>query len=188
MYVSSKAVSFDEDYYPWINQFLSFEDDRSWESNQKAEFLIRMGQRWSAEVQRASGADTVIFINGDMDLVTGYIRKGPQVLVNSGDLDALVSLDSLDLLTRREQVSFIRSNKLLTTKRTIRHASLSTSTYLPGEKAAAWSTCYDEDQHKFPPQLIDMYADVSVLGKYCTGLFSSWWLEAYAGAKPRCSN
>ncbi|MFK7973226.1 MAG: hypothetical protein AB8F95_22850 [Bacteroidia bacterium] len=186
LYISGKALSFDSKYYPLINQFLKVEEDRSWEENQKAEFMIRFGQRWATEVQQIAGADTVIFLNGDMELGTAYIKNGPKALVGKGSLDVIISLDSLKLQTRRERVSFIRSNKLYTSHKTIRFAQLHTTSYLPGVAGQSHTSCFDEASHKFPPILMDMYAEISPLGKFLSGLFSGWWLEVHAGALSRC--
>ena len=186
IYLSSKAMSFDSDYHIWINQVLSLEDDRSWEDNQKVEFLIRLGKRWSAELQRISGADTVIFINGDVELGKQYLESGAVEMLRTGKFDAVISLDSLFLETRSKRVNFIRSNKLLTAKRTIRHARMHSTVYRNGKPPLTLSTCFDEDLHKFPPVLIDLYAEDSVLGKFCSGLLSQWWLEVYSGNPGRC--
>ena len=188
VYLSSKAVSFSEEYHIWINQFLSLENDRSWEENQKTEFLIRLGQRWAQEVQRVSGADTVIFLNGDLELGKTFLAEGPQALVDQGRVEVVLSLDSLRLKVRRERVSFIRSNRLLVSKRTIRHANLHTSLYQKGQEPQYNHTCFDEFLHKFPPELLNFYTETSALGKFCTAVYSRWWLELYAGEKSRCSN
>lgn len=186
LYLGSKSVSIESDYYIWINQFLTLEEDRSWEDNQKVEFLIRLGQRWASELQRVADADTVIFLNGDVKLGKQYLDGGAGEMLRSGKVDAIIALDSLSLNTRTKRVNFIRSNKLLTSKLTIRTTRMHSVIYQPGRTAIHTQTCFDEDLHLFPPILIDMYTEQSVLGKFCSGLFSQWWLEVYSGVKSHC--
>lgn len=186
IYLSSKSVSFDSDYYIWINQFLSLGDDRSWEDNQKAEFLIRLGQRWSAELQRITDADTVIFLNGDVELGKQYLREGAAEMLRSGAVDVVITLDSLSLATRVKRVNYIRSNKIYSSKRIIRKARMHSSVYVAGASPRRLATCFDEASHDFPPALIDVYTEASILGKFCSGLFSRWWLEVYAGKNGLC--
>lgn len=186
LYLGSKSVGIGSDYYILINQFLTLEEDRSWEENQKVEFLIRLGQRWSLELQQLSGADTVVFLNGDMELGKLYQMNGAGEVLRSGRLDAVITLDSLSLATRIKRVNFIRSNKLLTSKLKIHNAQMHSSIYLPAREARHTQTCFDEDLHIFPPLLIDLYSEDSSLGKFCSGLFSQWWLEVYSGEDSKC--
>lgn len=174
LYISSKAVSFTDAYHIGINQFLSIGEDRSWNENQKTEFLIRLGNRLAAEIQAVSQADTVIFLNANPVLGRSFQQMGSAELFETSVLDAVVSIDRLELEEREERLTYIRSNQLRVRKVYHKVAHLDMQTHLPTQNRLD-RVCWDQGKKTKEATGLDMFQKDSPLGEFLSSVFSTWW-------------
>jgi hypothetical protein len=195
VFISSQQVSFSDDYYMWINQFLTVEEDRSWGENVKNEFLIRLGEQLTLELAQKTGADSVYFLNRDLKrgriLLNAYQAESGELNLPAGALpntDMLLMLEDMQLSVRTTKSVIIRSNRMLTHRIKVKKARLGMSwvDLKQKEKKRKVITCYDERESGEPPIILDILQGDSPLGAFLSELYSAWWLQVADGMADSC--
>ncbi len=195
LYISSKAVTYGQDYYLPIAQFVTREDDAAWSGKLKSEFLITMGWLLSEQLQPLAQADTVYFLNADLALgramqeaiqeESGRFVPG-EALRES--LDMVVILDEFALNIRNHRSVYIRSNRMITENipiKTLRGSLSVIDLSAPGQPAST-SFCLDDQTTPAPAAHFDFHAATSPMGRFLSKGFSLWWQLLAAGEAGNC--
>lgn len=195
IYFSGKQFSFSDDNYMRIHQFLQAEDDRSWGENMKAEFLVRLGERLRLELQVKTNADSVYFINSDMErgaaFLGAYNPEGNTLSLQSplfAQTDLVLVMNKLEFSARFVKSMIIRSNRMIPQRTRIHQANMELSWFAVSKRNSLFETriCFDEKLKSSTSPIIDMYDGESALGSFLTQLYSSWWLQTLDGVASDC--
>ncbi len=196
VYISSRAVSYDEKFYLPIAQFVTQDDDAAWNGRLKSEFLIRMGWMFTEQLQPLVVADTVYFMNADLpmgrtmqeaynpDLHT--LNRNADALRN---LDFVLVLDEFDMATRNHRSVYIRSNRMITEDIPIKTASFRVSMFDMSnqQKSIDTQVCLDDMNTPNPTYWhFDFFRSTSGMGKFLSKVFSTWWDLMLAGERSSC--
>ncbi len=194
VYVSSKEFLMNEDYYLQAAQFLKLEEDRSYSGEMDSELLIRLGENFCAQLKDLSGADTVYFLNADIE--KGQVFQQAFNLeenklenpVEISQTDLLLVMTRLHLQTRSHRSVFIRSNRMFTEKVKVKKADMTMTLLDPAlpELALEAHSCLDEYQSPKRPQYFDFFQSQSPFGKFLSRLFSQWWWQLEEGIDSNC--
>jgi hypothetical protein len=196
IYFSSKEFQYTEDYNLPIAQFLSVDDDRSYSGKMKSELLVRLGELLTEQFPGVTGADSVYFINADLQSGRAFINSYDAIDNRIYDpamafegTDYILVMNSLDLSTRVENDVFIRSNRMLTERVRVKKAQmaftlfdLSDLTSLPRQL----ESCLDERRSPVLANQFDFYQKRSSLGKFLGRLFTQTWDQAISGTDSTC--
>ncbi len=183
VFISSKTSHYTEPFVLPVTQFLKIEEDRSWTGDLKAEFLIRIGEVFCEELQELTQADTVIFLNADLNrgqqFLANYDQERQQLVSSQGlsDSDALLIIQDFSLKNRLERSVFIRSNRMFSEKIPVKQAELNILAFSSGKTlpAKTFTICRDEKISAKVPLHFDFYNSQSKLGKFLSQVFSIWW-------------
>ncbi|MDX2247828.1 MAG: hypothetical protein SF052_13670 [Bacteroidia bacterium] len=184
-YISSNDFLIPEEQNIAITQFLTIGEDRSYAGKLKAEFMIRIGWLFSEQLQILSGADSIHFLNADLP-------KGKAIqeswdaernrLVRPGEplqeLDYVLVLSPFSLTTRIHKSVFIRSNRMVTDRITVRMTDMKITQFQISDPTSPrnYHICFDEQTSEKPVETyFDFYREKSPMGKYLSLLFSRWW-------------
>lgn len=196
VYISSRAVTYGQDYYIPIAQFVTQEDDAAWNGRLKSEFLIRMGWMLTEQLQGLSDADTVYFMNADLpmgkamqesyDPILGTIDARNERLQ---DLDFIVVLDEFDMTMRIHRSVYIRSNRMVSENIPIKTGSFQMTLFDLSNPDLVLNTrvCLDDQKTPKPSSWhFDMLKDSSAMGKFLSKVFSTWWDLMLMGERSSC--
>jgi hypothetical protein len=195
VYISGSQFSYSEDYYLPIAQFLKLGEDRSWGESEKAELLIRVGERLCDELQQSGKWDSVFFLNGEPRLAKAFLdnweagrqKLGSQVLPETAASEILV-IEGIELSVRASNSVFIRSNRIISEKKRFFIGEMHFSMYdvQSGTLGIRTRTCMEEKYNGDVPLILDLFATESRLGNYLSRLFSRFWLQLTEGASGNC--
>lgn len=196
VYFSSRAVSYEQEFYLPIAQFVTQEDDAAWNGRLKSEFLISLGWMLTGQLQETAGADSVYFMNADMTLgramsegyqaEEGILDRNTEALKQ---LDFILVLDEFDMDTRIHRSVFIRSNKMVSENIPIKTASFRMRIFDMDNEELVLSTrvCLDDQKTPRPSYWhFDFYRTTSPMGKFLSKVFSTWWELMLAGESSNC--
>lgn len=194
VYVSSKAFEMSEDFYLQAAQFLKLKEDRSYTGELNTELLIRTGEIFCQQLQGLAGADTVFFLNADVE--KGYAfqeafdseQNKLTGAVSIEGTDMLVVMSRMQLSTRSHRSVFIRSNRMFTERIKVKKADMAIGLFDPAlpELSLIAQLCFDEyDSPKRPPHF-DFYGAESPFGKFLSRVFSQWWWQLEEGIQSSC--
>ncbi|GAB4420383.1 MAG: hypothetical protein OHK0039_33920 [Bacteroidia bacterium] len=196
VFFSNHDLSYDEAFQIDLAQFLSIDNDRSFSGRMGEEMLIRLGELYIPQLQTLSQADTVLFLNADMQRGKAFQevwdrdnqrlrRSHPQL----EDLDYVFVLASLGIRARQHRSVYIRSNRMITELIPVPATRLSLMRYVPGSpsQVAVQQVCYDKLQSPRPDAVFDFYAARSEMGRYLSWVFSQWWAQYSGGAASQCT-
>jgi len=196
VYVSSKGFSFDEALDMQVTQFLTIGEDRSYVGRLKPELMIRLGWLLTEQIQQLAQTDTVHFLNADpprgfafreiYDVENNRVQKTLPESLN--DLDYVLVINEFELAYRFHRSSYVRSNRMITERITVKTTSLSLTTFALG-KAQQGSTiqvCYDAQKNSKPPKHFDFYHEKSPMGRYLGFVYSQWWQLWLEGKSDNC--
>lgn len=195
IYFSGKQFSFGDGDYMRMSQFLQVGDDRSWGENIKAEFLVRLGERLRLEMQIKTGADSVFFINSDMERGAAFLevyRPDHNTLDMQSplfrDTDIILVMTELAFSDRYIKSMVIRSNRMIPSRTRVHKARLAMSWFAVGKQASLFqtTTCYDEKLKKKIDPTMDIYHDDSPMGSFLSQLFSHWLIQSQEGLASDC--
>lgn len=196
VYFSSRAVSYEQEFYLPIAQFVTQEDDAAWNGRLKSEFLIRLGWMLTEQLQEVAGADSVYFMNADMAMgramQEGYQHEEGVLDRSKEDLQALdfvLVLDEFDMDTRIHRSVFIRSNKMVSENIPIKTASFQMRMFDMDNEELVLSTrvCLDDQNSPIPAKWhFDFSRTTSGMGKFLSKVFSTWWELMLAGESNNC--
>jgi hypothetical protein len=195
LYLSSSSFQVADELDLEVSQFLTQgTEDRSWVGQPKRELMIRLGDLLCTQLQALSGANTVYFLNGDLERGRAFrdaylgerdlMRPAPAL----ADLDQVLVLSQFALDTRRHRSVYIRSNRMITEYIPVKRIELQVSAFDPAQGGSPTLTrvCYDDLNSTKPAWHFDFYREASELGKYLSRVFSQWWLQAAEGAESGC--
>lgn len=195
LYLSSTHFQFDESYNIPVSQFLRVEEDRSQLGQLRSEFMIRLGEMFSRQLDSLSGADTVVFLNSDPGRIRAFrdaydseqdsLLRSPKI-----GLDFVLVISEFDLQTRIHKSVYIQSNRMITDRIPIMVSRLRiTLTDLQNpELRLPVRSCFDDQTSSKPKISFDFYAAGSPLGKFLSHSFSRWWDLMVAGEREGCAN
>lgn len=195
LYISGKQFSFSDEYYMAISQFLQAEEDRSWGENVKTEFLVRLGERLRLELQVKTEADSVYFLNSDLErgslFQQAYRAESNSHFLQSplfDKTDFILVINEMDLSVRYVKSMIIRSNRMIPERTMVQKAALKVSWFTPQKRASLFETrtCYDAKLSENKGPLIDIYQDESAMGSFLSRLFSAWWAQSLEGIASDC--
>ncbi|MEM6767432.1 MAG: hypothetical protein AAF824_15970 [Bacteroidota bacterium] len=183
VFISSKTSAYTEPFVFPVTQFLKIEEDRSWTGDLKAEFLIRLGELFCAELQEITQADTVIFLNADINrgqqFLANYDLERRKLVSEKGmsDSDHLLIIQDFTLKNRLERSVFIRSNRMYSEKVPVKQAELRILAFSQGntQPLKTFSVCRDERNSGKVSSHFDFYNAQSKLGDFLSQVFSNWW-------------
>jgi len=194
VYISSSQFDYTEDYGLQAAQFLKLEEDRSYTGDLKTELMIRVGGLLSNELTSLAQADTVYFMNADLQ--KGYLfqqaydvaRNRLKDSLKIPQTDLILVINQLDMGVRSHRSVFIRSNRMLTEKIPVNTASLSVTLFDPGlpDLALELETCFDAYTTPKVDTAFDFFRDRSKLGAFFSQLFSQWWAQMEEGNPSNC--
>ena len=195
VFISSKTSHYTDPFVLPVTQFLKIEEDRSWTGDLKAEFLIRIGELFCTELQDLTQADTVIFLNADLNrgqqFLANYDQEREQLVSSQGlsDSDMLLIIQDFSLKNRLERSVFIRSNRMFSEKVPVKQAELNILAFSSGKTlpAKTFSICRDEKTSTKVPLHFDFYNSQSKLGKFLSQVFSNWWEMDLRNESSNCS-
>lgn len=185
IYFSSKEFHYPEDYNLPIAQFLSVNEDRSYSGKMKSELLIRLGELLTNQLPAISGADSVYFINADVQVGRAFINSYDPLNNRIYDparifegTDFILVMNALELSNRIESDFFIRSNRMLTERVRVKLAQIQLSIFdladlqsLPRQL----ESCLDERRSPAKASHFDFYSKRSALGHFLGRLFTQVW-------------
>lgn len=185
LYISGKEFEIPEEQNIAITQFLTIGEDRSYAGKLKSEFMIRIGWMLSEQLQTLSGADSVHFLNADLPkgkaMQEAWDAERSR-LVRPGEslkeLDYVLVLSPFAMTTRIHKSVFIRSNRMVTDRITVRMADMRITQFLISDISAVrnYHVCFDEQTSEKPAEIyFNFYQEKSPVGKYLSLLFSRWW-------------
>lgn len=197
VYFSSRAVSYEQEFYLPIAQFVTQDDEAAWNGRLKSEFLIRMGWMLTEQLQETANADSVYFMNADMPMGRA-MQEGYQaedgILDRSKEelelLDFVLVLDEFDMDTRIHRSVFIRSNKMVSENIPIKTASFRMRMFDMNNEELVLSTrvCIDDQNTAGPANWhFDFFRTTSGMGKFLSKVFSTWWELMLTGENSNCS-
>ncbi|MEZ4774278.1 MAG: hypothetical protein R3D00_13925 [Bacteroidia bacterium] len=185
LYISGKDFEIPEEQNIAITQFLTIGDDRSYAGKLKSEFMIRVGWMLSEQLQVLSGADSIHFLNADLpkgkamqeswDAERSRLVRPGEVLK---ELDYILVLSPFSMTTRIHKSVFIRSNRMVTDRVTVRMSDMRITQFQLSDLSAVrnYHICFDEQTSEKPEKMyFDFYQEKSPVGKYISFLFSRWW-------------
>lgn len=197
VYFSSRAVSYEQEFYLPIAQFVTQDDDAAWNGRLKSEFLIRLGWMLTEQLQTTAEADSVYFMNADMPMGRA-MQEGYQP--ESGDLDRsrkeletldfVLVLDEFDMDTRIHRSVFIRSNKMVSENIPIKTASFRMRMFDMSNEELVLSkrVCMDDQNTPRPSYWhFDFFRTTSGMGKFLSKVFSTWWELMLSGESSNCA-
>ena len=194
VYVSSRAFEMNEDFYLQAAQFLKLKEDRSYTGELDTELLIRIGEIFCKQLQSLAEADTVFFLNADVE--KGYAfqeafdseQNKLTGKVTIKDTDMLVVMSRMKLSTRSHRSVFIRSNRMFTERVKVKKADVSMSLFDPAlpELSLVAQLCFDEYNSPKRPAHFDFYGAESPFGKFMGRVFSQWWWQLEEGIPSSC--
>ncbi|MEM6264367.1 MAG: hypothetical protein AAGI38_17770 [Bacteroidota bacterium] len=185
-FIDSKTFSFDETYYLPAAEFLKVEEDRSAGAKVKNELMVRLGEIFVDQLQAATEADTVIFLNADLrrgkafrEVYTSGSKRMVKMPAALQGIDEVWVMGKMELTSRRENLSYIRSNRIVTQRLVVKVGQMQMVHFtLGGNNSAGETTQIIFDARKSTckvPRTFDFFADSSSLGKFFSDLFSNWW-------------
>lgn len=195
LYISSSNFDFQDFYYLSAAQFLKIKEDRSYAGELKSELLIRIGETLCPQLQSLAEADTVYFVNADIDRGVAF-QKGYNSLENKledplviPNTDLVLVINKLELSYRSHRSVFIRSNQMFTEKIKVKKAQMAITFFDPSlpELALEAKTCYDEFTSDKVAFEFDFYREESKLGEFFSQLFSQWWWQIEEGVADNCA-
>ncbi|MEZ4827405.1 MAG: hypothetical protein R3C61_14165 [Bacteroidia bacterium] len=185
LYISAKEFEIPEDQNIPVTQFLTIGEDRSYAGRLKSEFMIRLGWMLAEQLQAVSLADSVHFLNADLpkgkamqdawDPVRNRLFRPNEVL---NELDYILVLSPFTMTTRIHKSVYIRSNRMVTDRITVRMTEMRVTQFLVSDPTEVrnYHICFDEQASEKPKELyFDFYQAQSPMGKYLSLLFSRWW-------------
>lgn len=188
LYISSSGCSYSADYAQDLYQWLLTGEDRSQQEQVKTEWIIRLGEQLSLAIQEASGADSVIFLNGDLgrgkafmqayDATTGQLRPGASL---PQGLDRILVIQRLTLKKRMTNMAYVRSNQMVNERVPVMVAHLAMQQWLPGQAAPLQTaTTFDAYTSPRPSQLVIALSDPQPgnLSLFLSQAFTNWWALA----------
>ena len=196
IYFSSREFQYSEDYNFPIAQFLSVGEDRSYSGKMKSELMIRLGEQLTEQLPQVSGADSVYFINADLQQGRAFINSydaidnriyNPALIFQ--ETDYIFVINSLDLTVRIESDVFIRSNRMLTERVRVKKAQMLLTVFdLADLKSLPLQleTCLDERTSPLQTSQFDFYQQRSALGRFLGRLFTQSWQQALSGTVSSC--
>lgn len=195
VYISSRSFGYDADFFIEVAQFLKQEEDRSNIGKMKNEFIIRVGDLLTAQLQEMTGADTIYFLNADMtrgramlaayDTARGYLINPDPVLQ---ELDYVLVIDPFYIHSRNHRSVYIRSNRMITENIPVKKARFSVTlieTVRPRIPKLT-KVCYDDLSSDKPELVFDFLQEESKMGKYLSQVFSQWWGQWQQGVPAGC--
>ncbi|MFK7925702.1 MAG: hypothetical protein AB8H47_27385 [Bacteroidia bacterium] len=197
VYVSSKGFTFDQGLDMQVTQFLTIGEDRSYVGRLKPELMIRLGWLLTEQIQALGQTDTVHFLNADpprgfafreiYDVENNRIQKTEVEALK--DIDYVLVINEFDLAYRFHRSSFIRSNRMVTERITVKTTSLSLTTFSLGksQQGSTIQVCYDDQKSEKPPRHFDFYQQKSPMGRYIGFVFSQWWQLWLEGKSDNCT-
>ncbi|MEM6343583.1 MAG: hypothetical protein AAF927_06865 [Bacteroidota bacterium] len=196
VYVSSKGFNYDEALDMQITQFLTIGEDRSYVGRLKPELMIRLGWMLSEQLQDLGQADTVHFLNADpprgfafreiYDVANNRVKKEiPEALQ---DIDYVFVINEFDLAYRFHRSSYVRSNRMITERITVKTTSLALTAFSLGQgiQGSTIQVCFDDQKNKKPSRHFDFFHEKSPMGRYLGFVFSQWWQLWLEGQKDNC--
>jgi hypothetical protein len=195
LYISSKGVTIDNAFNLHMAQFLKQEEDRSGTGRIKTEFIIRVGTLLADQLQALTQADTVIFLNGDLQYGAAFQQAwDPEqariAYADEGlqDLDMVVVLDTFEMDARIHNSVYIRSNKMITERIPVKVTRLRLNWADPTQtrQLTPQYVCFDEISSPAPRPAVQFGADNTAMGQYLNRLFSQWWAQAAEGVPGAC--
>jgi len=197
IYLSGKNVAFTDEYYMAISRFLKSGEDRSQGENIKTEFLVRLGEELRLELQIKTDADSVYFINSDIERGSAFL-EAYDPLSNRLDLqsplfretDFILVINELDLNVHYIKSMVIRSNRMIPERTMVKKAHLKISWFAIGKLASLFETesCFDEKKNKNVPPILNLQNGESPLGSFLSRVFSAWWFQSMEGITNSCEN
>lgn len=195
VFISAKALRYASPFFIDVAQFLQQEEDRSNVGQMKSEFIIRLGWLFTEQLQAASGADTVFFLNADLQKGRAFLAaydSATQSLIRPGEalttLDQVLVVEPLHIDARKHRSVYVASNKLITRYTSVKHADLTVvQIRLPQPRnPKPTRVCYDGLDSPKPDLAFDFLKGESKLGLFLSELFSQWWAQWQGGAPSLC--
>ena len=196
VYISSRAVTYGENFYLPIAQFVTQEDDAAWNGRLKSEFLVKLGWMVTGQLQELAEADTVFFMNADLPMgramQTAYDPETRELNLNEEalkNLDVVLVLEELAMETRNHRSVYIRSNRMITENIPIKTASCQLALFDLHNSELKLDTrvCLDDMNTPAPGFWhFDFYRSTSGMGKFLSKVFSTWWELMLAGERSSC--
>ncbi|MDX2284823.1 MAG: hypothetical protein NW241_11710 [Bacteroidia bacterium] len=194
LYISSRECSYTGQFNQGIAQFLKLEEDRSQEERVKQELIIRLGALLCAQSPQVLGADTMYFLNSDLEL-GGRFRdaydpqqrrlRSPVALRGTG---RVLVLASMHLDTRIHTSVYARSNRMHTDRIPVRRAAMTLLLFDPGQNTplASWQLCFDELLVPRRAYAYDFFAGESNMGQFFSRLFTEWHAMTLGNSSGGC--
>lgn len=192
LYISSREFSYTDAYYPDIALFLKAEEDRSAAPRVKQELIIRLGETLSRQLEAASGADTVIFLNADLRrgqaMVTAWNPESRTAAAPElKEFDQILVIQELTLSTRIQNSAYIFGSRIRTERTPVKLATLSAILLRPGTTPGTlFHTCLDEHSSPRTATPMDVFAKESALGLFFSRVFSQSWLQIQENVSDNC--
>lgn len=195
VFISSKSCGYASPFFIEIAQFLKQKEDRSNIGKMKSEFIIRFGSLFVEQLQLLTNADTVIFLNGDIERGRAFLAAYDSVtrgLIRPGaplqSLDRVLVIDPLFIHSRKHRSVFIRSNRVITEYIPVKLAELTVVSLRMTQPRNPHITevCYDDFDSPKPTLQFDFLKEDSKMGLYLSQTFSQWWAQWQLGAETLC--
>jgi hypothetical protein len=184
LYISSRSFGYAPDFFIEVAQFLKLEEDRSNIGKMKNELIIRLGDELARQLQALSDADTVYFLNANLELgramlaaydtAKGYLLDPDPVLQ---ELDQVLVIDPFFIASRNHRSVFIRSNRMISQNIPVKKARFTVILIEPQRPRIPYPTevCYDDLKSAKPTLTFDFMSQESQMGLYLSQVFSQWW-------------
>lgn len=193
LYISSVDVNYTEYYYFPISQFLSVGENRLGAEKMKTEFLIRLGEMFTNQIEEISLADTVYFVNANIERgksIRNAYDKDKKMLVKPSffDMDFIMVIDQLNLSTYKARSVFIQSNRMYSEQIDYKIADLQITLFQEPTTVAkqTFQTCVDDKEPFNEEYYFDFHNKNSSMGKFLGKLFSLWWVQLKSNNSSSC--
>lgn len=187
VYISSSGCSYTPDYAQDLFQWLSIGEDRSQQEQVKTEWIIRLGEQLTPALRTLSGADSVIFLNGDLsrgkafmqsyDAALGKLKPGASL---PKGLDEVVVIQKLTLKKRMANVAYVSSNRMVNERVPVMVAQLTAQRWAAGKPTPAVATlAFDARNSAKPSPLLVQFPKAEAgMALFFSQLFTLWWNQA----------
>ncbi len=194
-FISSRNLTLDPTFNIKVTQFLKLGEDRSWAGVLKNEYIIRLGELFSQQLQDLSLADTVVFLNGSPQQgrafisvydTLNYLMRRPDPALNG--LDYILVIDEFELRSRIHNSTYIRSNRVLNERIPVEVFRIQFTLLKVGERGFQQQAkvCYDKIRTKVDSFAFDLYYKESAHGKVLSRALTSWWIGWITGEDVSC--
>ena len=196
VYFSKKQFTFDDNYRIPLSQFIRSDQGSKAEiEDLKLQTLISLGTLFSAQLGKASGADSVYFLNEFPEKARAFIKnyssETHQLEAIPSDFpktDFILVVNPLMLGSYKTSAVFTRSNRIVTEQVVVKTARMRMELYDPrrGLLQHIHKACMDERKTSVPERLFEFHMQHSRTGDFLGKLFSLAVLHMNQGVDGNC--